>query len=55
MRLTDFVAAAAITVSTITPAFAQVSSVIAVPEPATLTIMAGGTVALLLLRHKKKK
>ena len=54
MKAASFVAIAAMAVSIVTPAFAQISSPIAVPEPSTLTIMAGGMAAALLLRRKKK-
>ncbi len=55
MRVANLVAVAAIAVSIITPAFAQISAVTAVPEPDTLSLMAGATAAWLLLRRNKKK
>ena len=55
MRIAGLVAAAAIAVSIITPAFAQAFTVNAVPEPDALSLMAGGTAAWFLLRRKIRK
>jgi hypothetical protein len=54
MKVAFLVAVGAIAVSIITPAVAQISNPIAVPEPSTLTVMAGGMAVALLLRRKKK-